>query len=207
MDEEVISINYWKEVHNDISTILKDIRGIVLITHNSIEFTDIIDILNMTRLNHFLSTLYISLTRSYDFMKLALQQKELKEKQMFFIDCVSGFAFPSEDKVDDCLYHKPPSNLQEMKDIISYGIEKANPDMIIIDSLSQFINFSRPTEHELKDLYVFLRTLRGTGLNIVQDTFFLFYDNRMGMMLNLPKMHTDLILKVEVLKEDPMWKD
>ena len=207
MDEEVVSINYWKEIHNDISSILKDASGIVLITHNSIEFTDIIDVLNKTRPNHLMTVLYISLTRSYDFMKLALNQKELIEKQLFFIDCVSGFAFPKEDEVDDCLYHKPPSNLDEMKEIINYGISKSNPDIVVIDSLSQFINFSRPTEGEINDLYQFLRTIRGTGLNIVQDTFMLFYDNRMGMMINLPKLHTDLILKIEVLKEDPVWKD
>ena len=204
MDEEVISINYWKEIHSDISSILEEISGIILITHNSIEFSDVIDILNITRPRHLITVLYISLTRSYEFMKLALNQKELREKQLYFIDCVSGFAFPKEDNVDDCLYHKPPSNLDEMKEIITFGIQKSNPDIIVIDSLSQFINFSRPTENEVNDLYQFLRTIRGSGLNIVQDTFMLFYDNRMGMMINLPKMHTDLILKVEVLKEDPV---
>lgn len=207
MDEEVININYCKEIHSDISSILEEIRGIILITHNSIEFTDVIDILNITRPRHLMTVLYISLTRSYEFMKLALSQKELREKQLYFIDCVSGFAFPKEDNVDDCLYHRPPSNLDEMKEIITFGIQKSNPDIIVIDSLSQFINFSRPTENEVNDLYKFLRTIRGSGLNIVQDTFMLFYDNRMGMMINLPKMHTDLILKVEVLKEDPVWKD
>ena len=27
-----------------------------------------------------------------------------------------------------------------------YGVEKTNPDIVIIDSLSQFINFSQPNE-------------------------------------------------------------
>ncbi len=40
------NINYWKEVHNEISEILKNLRGIILLTHNSIEFTDIVDFLN-----------------------------------------------------------------------------------------------------------------------------------------------------------------
>ena len=118
MDEEVININYWKEIHKDISATLKDLSGIVLLTHNSIEFTDIIDILNMMKPDHFLSVLYISLIRSYDFMKLALDQKPLDSKQIFFIDCVSGFAFPPEENIDDCYYHKPPSTLEEMKEII-----------------------------------------------------------------------------------------
>ncbi len=207
MDEEVINTNYWKEIHKDISATLKDLSGIVLLTHNSIEFTDIIDILNMTKPQHFLSVLYISLIRSYDFMRLALDKKPLDSKQIFFIDCVSGFAFSPEENIDDCLYHKPPANLEEMKKIIKYGIEKSNPDIVVIDSLTQFINFSRPTEHEITELYKFLRAIRGGTLNVIQDTFILLYDNKMGMMLNLPKMHTDLILNVEVLKEEPVWRD
>ncbi len=207
MNEEVININYWKEIHNDISATLKDLSGIVLLTHNSIEFIDIIDILNMTRPDHFLSVLYISLIRSYDFMKLALDKKPLDRKQIFFIDCVSGFAFPPGENIDDCLYHKPPLGLEEMKEIIKYGIEKSNPDIVVIDSLTQFINFSRPTEQEIADLYKFLRSLRGDTLNIIQDTFILLYDSRMNMMQNLPKTSIDLILKVEILKEEPVWRD
>ena len=140
-------------------------------------------------------------------MKLALDKKPLDQKRIFFIDCVSGFAFPPEENIDNCLYHKPPLNLEEMKEIIGYGIEKSNPDIIVLDSLTQFINFSRPTEHEITDLYKFLRSIRGSTLNIIQDTFILLYDKSMGMMLNLPKTHTDLILNVEVLKEAPAWRD
>lgn len=207
MDEEVIKINFWKEIHKEILSTLEEVSGIVLITHNSIQFPDIIDILNVTRPNQRITVLYISLTRSYEFMKSALNQKKLKEKQLYFIDCVSGYAFSKDDNVDDCIYHKPPSNLNEMREIITLGIQKSNPDIIVIDSISQFINFSRPTETKATDLFQFLRTIRETGLNIVQDTYMLFYDNQMDMMINLPKMHTDLILKIEVSKEEASWKD
>jgi len=207
MVEEVININFWKEIHKEISSTLEEISGIVLITHNSIQFPDIIDILNVTRPNQIMTVLYISLTRSYEFMKSALNQKKLREKQLFFIDCVSGYAFPKENNIDDCIYHRPPSNLNEMREIITLGIQKSNPDIIIIDSISQFINFSRPTETKITDLYQFLRTIRESGLNIVQDTYMLFYDNQMDMMINLPKRYTDLILKIEVSKEEAFWKD
>ena len=207
MDEEVIKINFWKEIHKEILSTLEEVSGIVLITHNSIQFPDIIDILNVTRPNQRITVLYISLTRSYEFMKSALNQKKLLEKQLYFIDCVSGYAFSKDDNIDDCIYHKPPSNLNEMRKIINLGIQKSNPDIIVIDSISQFINFSRPTETKATDLFQFLRTIRETGLNIVQDTYMLFYDNQMDMMINLPKMHTDLILKIEVSKEEAAWKD
>lgn len=206
-EETIVSINYWKEIHKELSGILKDLNGIILLTHDSMEFTDIVDLLNKTRPDHFLNVLYISLVRSYDFMKLVLDKKLLDQKRIFFIDCVSGFAFPPEDNVNDCIYHKPPSNLEEMKEIIKFGVEKSGADLIVIDSLTQFINFSRPTEREVTEFYKFLRSIRESALNINQDTFILLYDSRMGMMLNLPKMFTDLILKVEVLKEEPVWKD
>jgi len=133
-------------------------------------------------------------------MRHVLEKNPLDQKMIFFIDCVSGFAFPPEDNVDDCMYHKPPQALGELKDIIKFGIEKCNPDIIVLDSLSQFINFSKPTEDKLDDLYEFLGALRQPALNIMQNTFILLYDNKMGVMNSLPKTSTDLILNLEIMK-------
>ena len=49
-----------------------------------------------------------------------------------------------------------------MKEIIKYGVEKTNPDIVIIDSLSQFINFSQPPE-KLKDLKLAFLTVAAFG--------------------------------------------
>lgn len=201
------SINYWKEVHKEIDDILKDLRGLILLAHNSIEFADIVDFLNKVRPGQFLNVLYISLTRSYDFMTLIMQRKPLNQKRMFFIDCVSGYAFPEEEQKDDCLYHKPPYNMGELKKIIEYGIEKAEPEIIIVDSLSQIINFSKPTKQEIDDLYKFLKLIKEDTLNVIQNTVILLYDTRMSTMQNLPKFSTDLILKIEVIKEEARWID
>lgn len=207
MDEDIVNINFWKEIHREISDTLSDMKGVVLLAHNSIEFTDILDLLNMIKSDRDITILYISLVRSYDLMNLALNRKSLDKKQLFFIDCVSKLAFPSEQDLDDCLFLKPPYNFEEMKEIIKIGIEKSEPEIIVIDSITQFINFSRPTEQELNSFYRFLHTLKEHELNIFQDTFILLYDSRMSMMQNLPKFLTDLILKVEILKEESRWKD
>ena len=206
MEKSTTKINYWKEIDKELSDTLKDLNGIVLLSHNSIEFSDIIDFLNKTRPDHFLNVLYISLTRSYNYMKAVLDQKPLDQKKISFIDCVSGFAFPLEDNIDECFYHRPPGNLEEIKKIIKFGIEKSNPDIIVFDSLSQLINFSKPTESELNDLYSFLKTLREDTVNVIQNIFILLYDNKLGVMQNLPKMFTDMILKVEISKEESRWK-
>jgi hypothetical protein len=109
--------------------------------------------------------------------------------------------------LEDCYYLESPLNLDEMKEIVTFGISKCNPDIVLIDSLSQFINFSRPTDSEMSSLYKFLNFVKSDSLNAMQDTFILLYDNKLGMMQNLPKIHTDLILKVEILKEKIKWRD
>jgi hypothetical protein len=206
MEELTNKINYWREIDREISDTLDELSGIILLSHNSVEFPDIIDFLNKIRPTQFLNILYISLTRSYNYMKKALEVKPLNQKKVSFIDCVSGFAFPSEDNIDECFYHRPPSNLEEIKRIIKFGVDKANPDIVVLDSLSQFINFSKPTDDELNDLYSFLKTIRKDTVNVFQNTFILLYDNKLGVMQNLPKMFTDMILRLEISKEEPQWK-
>ncbi len=198
MIENEGEISYWMSLHNEVDEVLKNLEGIVLVLHSSMEFTQYIDFFNKLKSNHFTNVLYISLTRSYNYMRHALEQNPLDQKQIFFIDCVSGFAFPAEENIDNCLYHKPPRDLQTMKEIIHFGIDKTNPDIVIIDSLSQLINFSKPTEQELNGFYTFLGHMRQQMLNIVNNTFILLFDTKMGVLQHLPTQGIDTILKLEI---------
>jgi hypothetical protein len=188
MIETKTEINYWHLMNKEIDEVFKNLNGI----------TRCIDFFNKVKSNHFTDVLYISLTRSYDYMRHALEQKPLIQKRIFIIDCVSGFAFPTEKLTDVCLYHKPPRDIHIMKDIIHFGIEKTNPDIIVIDSLSQFINFSKSTDQEVDEFYAFLHSLRTQMLNLVTNTFILLFDTNLGEMANLPTQDVDTILKLEV---------
>lgn len=203
VENEKTSIHWWKEIHNEMPEVLKDLKGTVLLAHNSIEFTDIINLLNKTRPHEFLNVLYISLMRSYQYMKETLDQKPLQEKKVSVIDCVSGYAFLPEDDIDNCFYHRPPGNLNEMKKIIETGMQKSNPDIVILDSLSHFINFSNHTNEELRDFYQFLDTIQKNMLNINQTTFILLYDSKMSSMKKLPKHGIDLVLRLEIEHSSP----
>jgi hypothetical protein len=206
MIEPGIEINYWRSMNHEVNEMLKDLEGIVLVLHNSMEFTQCIDFFNKIKSNHFTNLLYISLTRSYDYIRRTLEQKPLDQKRIFIIDCVSGFAFPTEDHIDNCLYHKPPQSLSQMKEIIKFGIEKCNPDIIVLDSLSQLVNFTHSTDKELHDLSLFLQILRSDTLNIRQKTFLLFYDTKLSTPRILPDMAIDIMIKMEVIEEKPQWK-
>lgn len=198
MMEKEGEIQYWWAIPDKVDGILQNLRGIVLVLHNSMRFTQHIDFFNKIKSQHFTDILYISLTRSYDYIRHALEQKPLIQKRIFIIDCVSGFAFPTEKLNDGCLYHKPPRDIQTMEDIIRFGIDKANPDVIVIDSLSQFINFSKSTGREVDEFYAFLQNLQAKMLNLMTNTFILFFDTNMGEMANLPTRDVDTILKLEV---------
>ena len=185
---------------------MESLHGLVLLTHNSIEFSDLIDFLNNLRRNQQTTILYISLINSYSHIKQTLQTHPLASKKLYVVDCVSGFLLELQDTVD-CVYRRPPPNLEEMKNLIMKNIQWSNPNIIIVDSISQFINFTVPTEEELHNLYAFLRSIKEDALGITRDTIILVYDDRMGSMKKLPTMFTDTIMKLEIIKEKPEWKD
>jgi len=202
MMENEVEINYWRSIQNEVDAVLENLQGIILVLHDSMEFIQCIDFFQKIQSNHFTNVLYISLTRSYDYMRHALELKPVGMKHLYIIDCVSGFTFPTEDHIDNCLYHKPPQDLVQMKEILKFGIEKCNPDIIVIDSLSQFVNFSQSSDKELRDLSFFLQTLRNDALNIRQKTVLLFYDTKLGSPRILPDMAIDMMLKIEVIKKN-----
>jgi archaellum biogenesis ATPase FlaH len=94
-----------------------------------------------------------------------------------------------------------------MKNLIMKNIQWSNPNIIIVDSISQFINFTTPTDEELHNLYAFLKSIKEDALGVTRDVILLLYDDRMGSMKRLPTMFTDSIMKLEVIKEKPEWKD
>jgi len=207
MDElMIVQVNYWKEIRKEINRTFESLHGLVLLTHNSIEFSDIIDFLNDLRRNQETTVLYISLISSYDHIKQILQIHPLPSKKIFVVDCVSGFLLELQDSVQ-CVYRKPPSNLDEMKNLIMKNIQWSNPNIIVVDSISQFINFTTPTDEELHNLIIFLKSIKEDALGITRDVIILLYDDKIGLMRKLPTMFTDVIMKLEVIKEKPEWKD
>ena len=197
----VVNVHQCDKIGHELAVAVHDLSGIVLFAHNSIEFTDIVDVLNLIRSGQFCTILYISLIRSYRYMKAVMDQHPLQNKRIGVIDCVSGFTFPVEDRIDDCLYHKPPHDLEDMKEIIAFGVEKTNPDVIVFDSLSQFINFSQPSEEDLHGLSNFLRSLQDDTMNVVQNTMMFLYDDRLGATKYLSRMAVNTLIKLELTKD------
>ena len=195
-DEIPSNVVYWQQINKQISHTLNDLKGVIILNYNSISFLDIIEFLNNFKKDHFSNILYISIVRSYGYMKNVLLQKTLDNKKISFIDLVSGYAFPTEDEIDNCIYHKPPTDLDQIKKIVNFGLEKTNPDIIVLDSLSHFIKFSNLSDVDLNSLCNFFKDLKDDA-NIIHDTFILLFDNSYGDILNYSEMDIDYVFKAE----------
>jgi hypothetical protein len=131
-------------------------------------------------------------------MRTALEFNPLHQKRILFIDCVSGYAFPDEDKIDDCLYHKPPSNIIEMEKIIFFGIEKVNPDIVVIDSLSQYISFSKSSIKEIINLINSIQSIIKEKYSLQKLTFMLLYDTKLGMYQDISSITNSVDVSIDI---------
>jgi len=190
---EIVAVNYWKSVNNEIKRILLDFWNTFLLIHDSLDFADIVGFLN--KMPYPGKIMYISLTKSNDSMKPHL--KDLKSK-IFIIDCVSSMIFEKKGS-QDCQFEPTPSSLNEMMELIEKYIQIVKPDLIVIDSFSQFIDFSSVSMHKGKELYEFLDQLKKKYAR-TPYRFLLLYDNVLSKeLVNLPFTSVDVILKYEII--------
>ncbi len=192
-------INYWKDIKKEINQTVDEMYGLVLLTHNSAEFNDLIDFIERINKNQKCKVLYISLTRSFEQIKENIAKKTLENKELYVVDCVSGFLIEIQESVN-CIFRRPPKNFEEMKNLLTKNIDRVKPEIVIIDSITQYINFSKPTEEEINELYHFLKSIKKETMTRSVETVIMMYDDKMQTLKKLPHLYTDLILRMEIIK-------
>ena len=205
-EPRIVQVNYWKRMLKEKKDTFEKLHGIVLLIHNSVEFSDIVDFLNNIRPEQELRLLYISLINSFDRIKHIIEKHPLESKKLFVVDCVSMFLMDVKDTAD-CIFRKPPKNLEQLKEMLMINISNKNPNIVMIDSMSQFINFSLPTEDELREFYKFLNSVKENIWGLKEDSIIFLYDDKFGELRGLPSVSVDLIMKLEVIREKTKWRD
>ena len=196
---EVVAVNYWKDVKKDLKKVLLTRWNTLLLIHNSVDFNQITNFLN--KLPYGEKITYISLTKTYDSIKPNL--KELKA-EMFIVDCVSSTIFEREN-TKDCVFESPPSNLKEFMELINKYESKLKPDFIILDSISQFIDFSSLSHSGGEEYNNFLNYFKNKkSLNL--SKFVILYDDNLSKEFKyLPSYYMDLILRLDVIEDKIRW--
>lgn len=204
---EIVGINYWKRILEEKEEVIGNLHGLVLLIHNSAEFIQIIDFLNQIKPSKHLVVLYFSLNNSWSYIKRTLNQKPLKNKELYVIDCVSSPIDGDLHDIRHCMFRKAPKDLKSLKELILEDIQQANPNIFVIDSLSQFINFTSPSPEELKDVYFFLKGINDHVSGLSDDAIILLYDDKFGSIRSMPVMNVDMILKYEIIRDEVQWTD
>lgn len=198
-EREVIAANFWKFSNYQLKRILQEYWNTLLLIHESVEFPQIVDFLG--RIPYPGKIMYISLTRTCDNIKPHIKDKKLK---FFIVDCVSGQIFEKKS-TENCFFEQIPSNLVEMLGLIDNMIQKIAPDIIVLDSLSQFIDFSSISISKGRELYDFLDSLKNK-YSMTHYRFIILYDNVLSKELfQMPQASVDVILKLEVLTGRVNW--
>jgi len=204
-EQKVIQINYWKRMLKETNEVIGKLHGIVLLLHNSVELSDIINFLNKTEVNKQLRVIYITFINSYDRIEETLIDHPLESKKLYVVDCVTPLLVDFREDTPDCEYKRPPDNLEQLKNMLIEKIGEKKPNIVVIDSMSQFINFSTPTDEELEDFYKFLNSIKQNVWGLSDDSIILLYDDKLGPLQKLPTISIDLVLKLEVVRDKPRW--
>jgi len=217
--EETVGINYWRNITNrELDKILEEAKGLIFLIYNTAEINDIVGFLKRFRPKEDIDILYISLVRSYYHIKMTLEEENLERKRLFILDCVTSMITDVDEKITftggkniEGIFRKPPSDFDKLKGTIEEGLSLLksigiSADMIVVDSISQFINLSFPTEHQIKNFYRFLDETKKDILGIMHDTMVILYNDRVGRLRYLPKLHADHIIRMDVIREEPEWR-
>ena len=192
---ETVAVNYWEEVRSRLDASLNSIDKVALVIHNSAEFKDIVDLLK--RLNSTKKLLYISMTKTFDSIKPHIPNIKCG---VFFVDCISGGIF-NDKPPKNCAFEPMPNDLTGMNSLINKSVQENNPDFVIVDSLSQFMDFSETTR-EHQQLGIFTEQLKRSS----QKTIILYDDNISTKLKSLPNLVIDKIYRMEVIKEKINWE-
>lgn len=186
------TIRCWEEVSQKIDDSLKYVSHTALFVHNAAEIEDITAIFKNL---HSSKVLYISMTRTYDAVKASLP---LLASTTIFVDCISGGVFLGSPP-KNCLFKPMPADVPGLIKLIASTAAEVNPEHIIIDSISQFIDFTgRGIDREGYDLIQKLRSLTSKNL--------LLYDENMAQLTDFPTMLISSIYRIEVIRTKIRWE-
>ncbi len=200
-DSEFVDIKYWKEVTEKVGSLVAGDWDIMLLTHNSMELKETIYFFK--ELSTAKRIVYISLTRTCNHIQPYFEEPYFnKDSQVFVVDCVSRGVFGDEkqEKSEKCILVHPPSTIKKMQELISKSVEKIRPQYLILDSLSQLIEFSSSQKKVVFNFFYYLRN-KNSGCK-----FILLYDNSQSSK-NVPKAYVDISLKIEEERNPVFWKD
>lgn len=206
-DKKTVAANYWVEVEKEMESFMATLPRLLLVVHNSAEFDNLVRLIR--RFPRYGEMVYISLARPF----ASIREYYVDWKDLTIVDCISHRAFPAkslqqaqsqtEGENVKCFYEHPPSDLGELKELIYEYVHWFDPHLVVLDSLSQFVDFS--IQSTTPDLFEFFNNLKAQYTTQYTKFILLYDEEETGESQALPKYQVDKILRYEVIKSDTNW--
>lgn len=202
LEQEAPQKHYWIEARKDMYRIMFRDWDTLLLIHNSSEFKDIAEFINF--LPYVNRLMYISATKTFGSIKDYLKEPYFKRPvNFYFVDCISRGVFNERD-IKGCYFEDTPSDLEELAKLIEKYLIETKPDIVVIDSLSKFIDFSSLTDSKV--LFRFLTYLKSLCSGTYRKFVMLYNEQTLKSLIQLPHTHVDVIFKIETAGRRINWK-
>lgn len=202
-EEEVV--HCWMEAKNQLERLLLREWDILMLIHNSVEFPEIVEFIN--KLPYARKMAYITINKTCNSVKPYFQRPYFRRKtEVSIVDCISKRIMKIE-KIKGCRIEDPPSNLKEMAVLLDKYLTTINPDLVVFDSLSKFIDFSSETDSQW--LFKFLNYLKSRSSDSGRKFVLLYDDSTSNDTIgSLPRYNIDMIFKLEEkkMKKKIAWR-
>lgn len=159
---------------------ITEMHGLILAIQESVEFSETVSFLNTIDGEKYLNLLYVTLIPSYIHIQKTLVTKPLPSKNVYVADCVSKLLVENLKDTSDVIFRTPPRTSEEMKRLLLDAFTFANPQIIILDSLTQFLNYSNLKERELRDFFDFLEIFISDKKFGIVNKIILLYNEKLS---------------------------
>ncbi|MBD3203344.1 hypothetical protein GF327_03560 [Candidatus Woesearchaeota archaeon] len=197
MDDKVTEIFIWKEISFAIDQEIKNTKGNLLLIHKSLDFPSLLYFFFKNFEDQ--SKLYLSLLRSSDYILENINDQGYKTENMFLIDCVSSFLNKKAKPEKNLSHEDPPMYISELISLLEKYSREAR-DIVIIDSLSKFVDFSSSYRGNSNEFYKLIHFIR-ENMFLSKSNIIFLYDEKQTHIRHIPKTHFNKILKIEAIEE------
>jgi hypothetical protein len=149
---------------------------ITIVVKESFDISTSIPILNQMLHHTRKNILYVSFIHSYIHLKKNIISSPLEGHNLFIVDCVSQLLVQNLKDSPDVVFRDPPQSVEQMKQLLTETIHIGDPDVIVIDSFSQFLNYSKTSDIQLKELYLFLENKQSENIIPQEAKILLFFN-------------------------------
>lgn len=155
-------------------------KKVFLAVQKSPEFSETVKFLNTIDKGRHLNLLYVTLVSSYIHIENVLLSKPLTSKNIFIADCVSKLLVNDLKDSFNVIFRNSPNNFEEMKKIMLDGISFSKHQIVVLDSLSQFLNYSNMQDSDIRKLFSFLKESFSDGKFGNIDKIILLFNEKLS---------------------------